>query len=268
MTHRDDVEAGFFGRRLRKLHGKFRGRDRGGEVEGGEHACGFRGRRKAVCMRVCVERMGSSRFEPCGGRNVLIGMRERDQPTLYLLLAPSDVAGRSGIFPKFALLSVRPSLPFTRPPGTAPPCSPARISTGTTAWYLPPAWEPCAAPGPSRPAPAHLSAQAHGPRAPASRRDPANPRAPRSRSRWTACCSAGCTPTPEMKPPRTKATRKGKAAARTRVTDPSRRERTRGYPGSLADVPAGVPAPASPSRSPRPPSRSPVVSLRPRSCRR
>ena len=74
MTHRDDVEAGFFGRRLRKLHGKFRGRDRGGEVEGGEHACGFRGRRKAVCMRVCVERMGSSRFEPCGGRNVLIGI--------------------------------------------------------------------------------------------------------------------------------------------------------------------------------------------------
>jgi hypothetical protein len=27
----------------RELHGKFCGRDRGGEVEGGEHACGSRG---------------------------------------------------------------------------------------------------------------------------------------------------------------------------------------------------------------------------------
>lgn len=192
----------------------------------------------------------------------------------FLNSRESDVSDISEV----RALSVRPPLPFTRPPGTAPPCSPARISTGTTAWYLPPAWEPYGGARPSRPTPARLSARAHGPRAPASpgRRDPANPRAPRSRSRWTACCSAGCTPTPEMKPPRTTATRKGKAAARTYpVTGPGRRERTRGcQPGSLVDPPAGAPARASrsprlPTRSPRLPPRSPpLVSLRPRSRRR
>ena len=30
-------------------------------------------------MRVRVERMGLSRFEPCGGRNVLIGMKVTGQ---------------------------------------------------------------------------------------------------------------------------------------------------------------------------------------------
>ena len=52
-------------------------------------------------MRVRVERMGLSRFEPCGGRNVLIRNKVTGQIDAF------DISTRANptcqIFPKFAL---------------------------------------------------------------------------------------------------------------------------------------------------------------------
>ena len=50
-------------------------------------------------MRVRVERMGLSRFEPCGGRNVLIGMKVTGQIGAFSTRANPTCQ----IFPKFAL---------------------------------------------------------------------------------------------------------------------------------------------------------------------
>jgi len=56
-------------------------------------------------MRVRVERMGLSRFEPCEGRNVLIGMKVTGTNRRFIYSRANPTC--QDIFPEFSLLLVR-----------------------------------------------------------------------------------------------------------------------------------------------------------------